>query len=111
MADTVQIRAGAKSGLPDLTDRELGWTRDEEELHIGTPTGNKMVTGKVWEAVAALQETLTAQQETLNGKLTATPAAAQAALADTADLAAVIGAVNGLLAAMKTSGLMESEVT
>lgn len=104
MADTVQIRAGARSGLPDLTDREFGWTRDEKELYIGTHAGNEKVTGKVWEALTALQTAL-------GNKLTATPAAAQAALADTADLAAVIGAVNGLLAAMKASGLMESEVT
>lgn len=47
-------------------------------------------------------------ENTMPGKLTASPAAAQGALAAEADLAAVIAAWNGLVAAMKAAGLMNT---
>lgn len=104
MADTVQIMAGSKDNIPALGDRVLGWTRDEMGLYIGTPAGNVKVTGQVEQAVKELARDMAV-------KLSASPAAAQGALAAEADLAAVVGAINALVAAMKASGLMESEVT
>lgn len=101
MADKIQIRAGNREGMPTLTDRELGYVRDENALYIGTPTGNKDITGELKQAVVELQAAL-------NGKLTATPVAAQAAIASDADLAAVVSAVNALIAAMKSSGVMNN---
>lgn len=46
MADKIQIRAGNKSGMPTLTDRELAYVRDENALYIGTPDGNKKVSAE-----------------------------------------------------------------
>lgn len=40
MADKIQIRAGRKRNMPVLTDRELGYVKDEKYLYIGTPEGN-----------------------------------------------------------------------
>ena len=108
MADKIQIRAGNKAGMPTLTDRELAYVRDENALYIGTTTGNKDINGELKQAVVELQATVTAQQAALNGKLTASPVAAQAAIASDADLAAVVSAVNALIAAMKSSGVMNN---
>lgn len=58
MADKIQIRAGNKSGMPTLTDRELAYVRDENALYIGTPSGNKDLNGELKQAVIELQETV-----------------------------------------------------
>jgi len=58
MADKIQIRAGNKSGMPTLTDRELAYVRDENALYIGTPSGNKDINGELKQAVIELQETV-----------------------------------------------------
>lgn len=91
MADNIYLRAGNKAEMPELSDREPAYVRDEEALYIGTPDGNVKVNGKE-----------------LAKKLEATPAAAQAELDLEADAAAVVSAFNSLIAAMKESGLMES---
>lgn len=108
MADKIQIRAGNKAGMPTLTDRELAYVRDENALYIGTPDGNKNLSGETKQAIVELQASVAAQQEALNGKLTATPVAAQAELAADADLAAAVSAINALIAAMKSSGVMNT---
>lgn len=135
MADTIQIRAGYKANMPKLTDRELGYVRDERALYIGTATGNvKLCDADLEGTVTAQGNTIGGLQNTVQshtngiaslsstvqghgnaigalngqmaGKLTATPAAAQGSLDAAADLAAVIAAYNNLIAAMKASGVM-----
>ena len=98
MADKIQIRAGNKSGMPTLTDRELAYVRDENALYIGTPTGNKDINAELKTAVSELQK----------DKLTASPVAAQAELSAEADLATAVAAMNALIAAMKSSGVMNT---
>lgn len=56
--------------------------------------------------VSGHTNTLKSQGEELAKKLEADAVTAQAPLADTADLAAVIGAFNSLISAMKTSKVM-----
>lgn len=58
------------------------------------------------ETVSGHTNTLKTQGEELAKKLEANAVTAQATLADTADLAAVIGAFNSLISAMKTSKVM-----
>lgn len=93
MADTIQIRAGKKAGMPTLAVRELGYVTDEKALYIGTANGNV----KLCDADL---------EDTVKNKLTATPVAAQGSLDAAAELAAVITAYNNLIAAMKASGMM-----
>lgn len=101
MADSIQFPRGNKATMPALPDGAPGWCKDEKALYIGHPEGNQKV------ADAAMFQRITDLETAMDGKLTATSVAAQAALADTADLAAVIGAVNSLIAAMKTSKVMD----
>lgn len=82
MADKIQLRAGNKSGMPVLTDREIAYVKDEESLYIGTPNGNK--------------------------RLTAKPVAAQSGVAADADAATIAAALNALISAMKSSGVMNT---
>lgn len=91
MADAIRIRSGNKDGMPHLADREPAYVRDENAFYIGTPAGNKKVGA-----------------EELEKKLTARPAASQAALAAEATLAQVIEAHNALIAALKASGIMSN---
>jgi len=65
MADKIQIRAGNKSGMPTLTDRELAYVRDENALYIGTPSGNKDINGELKQAVIELQATVAEQGNTI----------------------------------------------
>lgn len=58
MADTIQLRAGNKSGMPTLLDRELAYVRDENALYMGTDTGNKKIGAALEAAVSALQSTV-----------------------------------------------------
>ena len=108
MADKIQIRAGNKSGMPTLTDRELGYVRDENALYIGTPTGNKDINADVKAAVATLNNTVAGHTTALNGKLTASKVAAQAGVASDASAATIAAALNSLITAMKNSGVMNT---
>lgn len=94
MADKIQIRAGNKIGMPTLTDRELAYVRDENALYIGTPNGNKEINGELKEQIA--------------GKLTASAVAAQVGVASDAGIGEVASALNALIAAMKSSGVMNT---
>lgn len=125
MADTIQLRAGNKAGMPELLDRELAYVKDEEALYIGTTNGNKKMGKKLETDMSTLQGTVngySARIESLESatrtqeehisdlyteKLTASVAAAQSALAQDAGLAEVVDAFNALVAAMKDSGLMK----
>lgn len=123
MADKIQIRAGNKSGMPTLTDREPAYVRDEKALYVGTPEGNVKVCSAETEqtvvehgiTISAHESTIqyhgtaiSAQQTILNGKLTASAVNAQAELAADADLATAVAAFNALIAAMKSSGVMKT---
>ena len=130
MADTIQIRAGNKANMPKLADRELGYVRDEKALYIGTAGGNVKLcdadlegtVNKLGDTVSTLNgtvtelgntvtthgETLSAQHQALEGKLTARKVAAQGAVSAEADLAAVVAGFNNLIAAMKSSGVMNT---
>lgn len=89
MADTVQLRAGNKAGMPVLADREVAYVKDENALYAGTPAGNKKIYG-----------------EELQRKLEATRAAAVAPLASDADTATVVSRVNELITALKVANIM-----
>lgn len=95
MADTIQIKAGNKGNMPVLADREIAYVRDEKALYIGTPQGNVKLCNADLE-------------DTVNKKLTANKVAAQAELAAAADLPTVISGINNLIAAMKSSGVMNT---
>ena len=129
MADKIQIRAGNKSGMPTLTDREPAYVRDEKALYIGTPDGNVKIGGELETKVNTLQNKVNALEVKANAlelvveghdddiddlkvdmpkKLTASPVASQAAVAAGADLATAVAALNALIAAMKSSGVMNT---
>lgn len=80
MADMILLRAGKKAGMPTLLDREIAYVRDEKTLYVGTQEGNVRIGAEKVEPLPVLE--------------------------DTADLAAVISAYNGLIAALKKSGVM-----
>ena len=112
MDDSVQILGGNKSAMPTLPVRALGWCKDTGELYIGTAGGNKKIAdtaifGKV-TSLEALPAKVTALETAMPGKLTASKAAAQTDISSTADLAAVIAAYNGLLAALRAAGIMKT---
>lgn len=127
MADNIYLPAGKKAGMPNLSDREPAFVRDEKALYIGTPDGNlKLCEAGTIDKVAELEEDLAVLEETVetlqgntdslealqtkvDGKLSATPAAVLPELTGEEDLAAVISAYNSLIAALKASGIMSSE--
>lgn len=122
MADKIQLRAGNKANMPNLTDRELAYVRDEKALYIGTPDGNVKIGGELEQTAATMGTTISAhdsainyhgaaisaQQTILNGKLTASAVPAQNGVASDADAATIAAALNALIAAMKSSGVMNT---
>ena len=106
MADSLQIRGGNRAGMPTLRARELAYCKDEKALYVGTGSENvKLCAAGEAEILARRTEAL---ENAMPGKLTASAAAAQSVLADSADLAAVISAHNDLIEALKASGLMQA---
>ena len=68
MADLIMIKGGSGE-VPELEDRELGYSRDEKALYIGTKNGNVRLCGA--DDVATLQgliEGLKARIEALEKK-------------------------------------------
>ena len=68
MADLIKIKGGSGE-VPELEDRELGYSRDEKALYIGTKNGNVKLCGA--DDVATLQgliEGLKARIEVLEKK-------------------------------------------
>lgn len=115
MADKIQIRAGNKNGMPKLTDREPAYVRDEKALYIGTPSGNVKIGGETESKLNALELIVEAHDEDIDDlkvdmpkKLTASAVAAQSGVAADADAAAIAAAFNALIAAMKSSGVMNT---
>lgn len=113
MADKIQIRRGLHDALPTLSAGELGYCTDSKELFVGTVDGNVKLADNAAIVEACQLAADVAQLELdvieLNTKkLTALPAAAQKDLAADADAATIAAAFNALLAAMKSSGLMNT---
>lgn len=68
MADLIKIKGGSGE-VPELEDRELGYSRDEKALYIGTKNGNERLCGA--DDIATLQgkiDALTAKLEALEKK-------------------------------------------
>ena len=68
MADLIKIKGGSGE-VPELEDKELGYSRDEKALYIGTKNGNVKLCGA--DDVATLQgliEGLKARVEALEKK-------------------------------------------
>ena len=57
MADSVQLRRGAKESLPTLSDGELGWCKNTKELYIGSDRNVKIADAAVFGRVTALETT------------------------------------------------------
>ena len=120
MADTIQIRAGAKANMPQLAVREIAYVTDEDggALYIGTATGNKKLctvgtiqtitnmSNHLNEMETTLEGKLNEMETTLEGKLTASRMPVQSALDSAAETAAIVTAFNTLLEALKTAGIM-----
>ena len=107
MADSLQFYRGKEDALPALKPGEPGYCTDTKRLYIGTAAGNVLLADNVrLIQVDDIQQDVTALEEDMLKKLTATPVAAQAAVAAEAELADVITALNALITAMKASGVM-----
>lgn len=101
MADTILIKAGNKSTMPTLHDREIAYCKDEKALYIGTAGGNvKLCDADGSRAIKDLEQAM-------NDKLSATPAPAISQLNSTATLSEAIRVFNNLIAALKQTGIME----
>ena len=72
MTDTIKIKGG-KGNVPELEDREPGYSKDEEALYIGTKNGNVRLCGKQdslrIEQNATKIEELSSQISALNGQI------------------------------------------
>lgn len=109
MADTIQIRAGAKANMPTLSVREIAYVTDEDggALYIGTATGNKkLCTVGTIRTLENMSHHLNEMETSLEGKLTASQMPVQSALDSAAEAAAIVTAFNTLLEALKAAGMM-----
>ena len=93
MADTILLRSGKSTNMPTLASREIAYTTDEKALYVGNV--------KLCSA---------GDKEELDGKLTATPLESMSELPAESDLAAVIGAYNSLISALKANGMMKEVI-
>ena len=66
MADLIKIKGG-NGNVPDLQDRELGYSRDEKALYIGTEDGNVRLGGS---GDIVKVNALTARVTAIEGNLT-----------------------------------------
>ena len=113
MADSLQLRGGVKSNIPALGDREPGFTTDTHELYVGYGGANYKVGGAdVVQSVESMKrdvESMKIDVESMKReKLSAAKAAAQGSVASDAELPAVIDALNNLISALKTAGIMNT---
>lgn len=106
MADSLQLRGGVKSNIPALGDREPGFTTDTHELYVGYGGANYKVGGAdVVQSVESMKRDVESMKRE---KLSAAKAAAQGSVASDAELPAVIDALNSLISALKTAGIMNT---
>lgn len=106
MADSLQLRGGVKSNIPALGDREPGFTTDTHELYVGYGGANYKVGGAdVVQSVESMKRDVESMKRE---KLSAAKAAAQGSVASDAELPAVIDALNSLISALKTAGIMNA---
>ena len=90
LASTVSVQAGNITNLQGAVN-SLSSTVSNQET-----------------AISSLNQTVASHGSAIDGKLTATKVAAQAGVAADADAAALAAAVNNLIAAMKSSGVMNT---
>lgn len=65
MADTIRIKGG-RGAVPTLQDRELGYSKDEKTLYIGTGGENvRLYSGNDTERIDTLIEDIKGIQATL----------------------------------------------
>ena len=106
MADSLQLRGGVKSNIPALGDREPGFTTDTHELYVGYGGANYKVGGAdVVQSVESMKRDVESMKRE---KLSAAKAEAQGSVASDAELPAVIDALNSLISALKTAGIMNT---
>ena len=113
MADSLQLRGGVKSNIPALGDREPGFTTDTHELYVGYGGANYKVGGAdVVQSVESMKRDVESMKRDVESmkreKLSAAKAAAQGSVASDAELPAVIDALNSLISALKTAGIMNT---
>lgn len=94
MADTIKLKGGKLANMPALSEREVVIATDEQAIYAGINGKNVRIAGAD-------------DKSELEGKLTATPAASQAAISTGSSLADVISAHNALISALKASGIMK----
>lgn len=109
MADTIQLRAGNSNKMPELLDREIVYARDEEAIYVGTPAGPVKVGRKLEAALVQINSALATQQAEIEEQAKNQMSAVDALqpLASDATVEDVVAAFNGLIDAMKLSGLMK----
>lgn len=59
MGETIQVRRGPQSRLPELANGEIALTTDTKDVYIGTPTGNELIGGKSITSTLAEKATQT----------------------------------------------------
>ena len=125
MSGSIRLYGGSRASMPRLAERAPGWCVDTQELFIGTGAGNLLLaSGRGAQGQfdrltltpgAALEDGqmgVSAQgapvfMENGRARRLAFRAPSVPALAASADLAALIGAYNVLLEALKTGNVME----
>lgn len=110
MADRLQIYGGLKADMPELLPREIGYCTDTHELYVGSVAeGNRLVGCVAWgNDINTLQKSLKSLTDVVDGKLTASKAESVADVASDATTEAIATAFNGLLASLKTAGIMKT---
>ena len=105
-------RYGERLTNLDLFVEELCANQDGHRVSIAENSNAIAKHGTAIEAqgktVAEHSTAIAEQKAALDGKLSASPVAAQASVAADADLATVVAALNALIAAMKNSGVMNT---
>lgn len=109
MADTIQLRAGDRKGMPELLDREIVFVRDEEAIYVGTPGAPVKIGRKLEAEIEQMKSALATQQTAIEAQAEHQMSAMDALqpLASDATVEDVVTAFNGLIDAMKLSGLMK----
>ena len=110
MADRLQIYGGLKADMPELLPREIGYCTDTHELYVGSVAeGNRLVGCVAWgNDINTLQRSLKSLSDALGTKLTASKAGAVADVAEDATTQVIVTAFNGLLASLRTAGIMNT---
>ena len=105
--DDTDLSGSSIEAISELT-RTVNAVATAVSVQSGNISTLQQTVGNQSEDISALERTVAEQGQTLNGKLTANKVAAQAAVAADADAAAIAAGLNSLIAAMKSSGVMNT---